>query len=86
MQKLSNIPDFTKIMATLEDHEKNIASLLDTDKEMRKDYEKNKTEITDKFKETTDSITAVSEKFDGHESRITILEEELKLLKERPVA
>ena len=73
-------------MATLEDHEKKIALLLDTDKEMRRDYEKNKTEVIDRFKETTDSITAVSEKFDGHESRIIILEEELQLLKDRPVA
>jgi hypothetical protein len=73
-------------MATLEDHEKKIALLLDTDKEMRRDYEKNKIEVIDRFKETTDSITAVSEKFDGHESRIKILEEELQLLKDRPVA
>lgn len=58
--------------------------MQETDKEMRKDYEGNKSEITDKFKETNDSITAVSEKFDGHESRIRALEEELKILKERP--
>ena len=40
--KLANIPDFTKVMATLEDHEKKIALLMDTDKELRRDYEKNK--------------------------------------------
>ena len=58
--------------------------MQETDKEMRKDFEKNKSEVTDRFKETNDSITTVSEKFDGHESRITALEEELKILKERP--
>ena len=71
-------------MATLEDHEKKLALLMDTSKDMRKDFEKNKSEVTDKFKETVDSITAVSEKFDGHESRILALEEEVKALKDRP--
>ena len=55
---------------------------------MRQDFEKNVVQTNEKIdtnlKETSDKITALTEKFDGHESRILALEEELKILKDRP--
>jgi ribosomal protein S17E len=54
-----------------------------SDKELRKDFEANKNVVNDKFKEVINMFT---DRVDGHEARITKLEEEVKMLIERPIA
>lgn len=81
--KLSSIPDFSKLMKTLEDLQKQVNDIGKSDKELRKDFEANKVVVTDKFKSVELDFNG---KHDGLDIRILKLEEEVLLLMNRPVS
>ena len=85
-EKFKKIPDFSKVMEQLSNHEKLIKELGSTDRELRRDFEANKIVVDDKFKVVDEANLAVDEKCIALDKRVTKLEELVDELQKRPVS